>query len=75
MMEIAGPRSGTAGGIMNMGSNLGGLISPALTPVLASYMGWENALILAAAMSVLSAVMWLWISPNLAQPSNCNQNC
>jgi len=75
MMEIAGPRSGTAGGIMNMGSNLGGLISPALTPVLASCMGWENALILAAAMSVLSAVMWLWISPNLAQPSNCNQNC
>lgn len=63
MMEIAGPRSGTAGGIMNMGSNLGGLISPALTPLLASYLGWENALLLAAGMSVLAAVMWLLISP------------
>jgi MFS transporter, ACS family, glucarate transporter len=63
MMEIAGSRSGTAGGIMNMGSNLGGLISPALTPVLAAMMGWENALLLAAGISILGAVMWLWISP------------
>jgi len=27
---------------MNMGSNLGGLISPALTPVIASMIGWEK---------------------------------
>lgn len=65
MMEIAGARSGTAGGIMNMGSNLGGLISPALTPVLAARIGWENALLLAAGISILAAVMWLWISPQV----------
>jgi ACS family glucarate transporter-like MFS transporter len=64
MMEIAGPRSGTAGGIMNMGSNLGGLISPALTPLLAAYVGWETALLLAAGISITGAVMWLWITPN-----------
>jgi ACS family glucarate transporter-like MFS transporter len=63
MMEIAGPRSGTAGGIMNMGSNLGGMISPVLTPLLAAYIGWENALLVAAGISVLGALMWLWISP------------
>ncbi len=64
MMRIAGARSGTAGGIMNMGSNLGGLISPALTPVLASWIGWENALHVAAALAVIAAALWLGVRPN-----------
>jgi MFS transporter, ACS family, glucarate transporter len=63
MMQIAGSKSGTAGGIMNMGSNLGGLISPALTPVIASYIGWENALHVAAVLAVLGAFLWLGIKP------------
>jgi ACS family glucarate transporter-like MFS transporter len=64
MMNIAGPRSGSAGGIMNMGSNIGGLISPALTPVLATYIGWENALHVAAGLAVMAALLWLGVSPN-----------
>ena len=63
MMRIAGNKSGTAGGIMNMGSNIGGLISPALTPVIASWIGWENALHVAAGLAVTGAVCWLWIKP------------
>ena len=64
MMRIAGNKSGTAGGIMNMGSNLGGLLSPALTPVIASYIGWENALHVAAALAVTGALLWLGITPH-----------
>jgi ACS family glucarate transporter-like MFS transporter len=63
MMRIAGDKSGTAGGIMNMGSNIGGLISPALTPVIASWIGWENALHVAAGLAVIGALLWLWIKP------------
>jgi ACS family glucarate transporter-like MFS transporter len=63
MMNIAGPRSGSAGGIMNMGSNVGGLISPALTPVLAGYIGWENALHVAAGLAIIAALLWLGIRP------------
>ncbi len=63
MMKIAGSRSGTAGGIMNMGSNIGGLISPALTPVIASWIGWENALHVAAGLAVAGALLWLGIKP------------
>jgi ACS family glucarate transporter-like MFS transporter len=63
MMEIAGEKSGTAGGIMNMGTNVGGLVSPALTPVLAAHFGWENALYVAVAISAAAAAMWLGISP------------
>jgi ACS family glucarate transporter-like MFS transporter len=64
MMELAGPRSGTAGGIMNFGSNIGGMISPTLTPILAAHVGWKNALYVAAAISLLSAGLWLGISPH-----------
>ncbi len=63
MIEIAGGRSGAAGGVMNMGSNVGGLISPALTPVLAASIGWENALHVAAALAVVAGLLWIGISP------------
>lgn len=63
MNRIAGRLSGTAGGIMNMGSNLGGLLSPMLTPWIAVYIGWENALHIAAGLAILSALLWLGINP------------
>lgn len=63
MTELAGRKSGTAGGVMNMGSNLGGLVSPALTPILASAIGWENTLHVAAALAVVGGLLWLGISP------------
>ncbi len=63
MTELAGRRSGAAGGVMNMGSNLGGLVSPALTPVLAAAIGWENALHVAAGLSVVGGLLWLGVSP------------
>jgi len=63
MMRIAGNKSGTAGGIMNMGSNIGGLISPALTPLIASWIGWENALHVAAVLAVIGALLWFGIKP------------
>jgi ACS family glucarate transporter-like MFS transporter len=61
MMRISKTQSGTAGGIMNMGSNLGGLISPVLTPLLAVYVGWENALHLAAGLAIIAGLTWLGI--------------
>ena len=63
MTAVAGERSGAAGGVMNMGSNIGGLVSPALTPVLAAFLGWESALLVSAGVAVLAAVPWFWIEP------------
>jgi ACS family glucarate transporter-like MFS transporter len=65
MMELAGSRSGTAGGVMNLGSNLGGLVSPALTPILAAHLGWKNALYVGAGVSLVGAALWLGISPHV----------
>jgi ACS family glucarate transporter-like MFS transporter len=59
--EIAGGRSGLAGGIMNTGCNIGGLVSPWLTPWLAARIGWEDALHVAAALAVVAAALWLGI--------------
>jgi ACS family glucarate transporter-like MFS transporter len=69
MLELAGPRSGTAGGVMNFGSNIGGLISPALTPILAAHLGWENALYVGAGSAIVGAALWLGISPHALSES------
>jgi len=63
MLSVAGPRAGTAGGIMNMGSNVGGFISPALTPVLAAAIGWERSLDIAAVAAVMAGALWLGVKP------------
>jgi len=63
MLSVSGRRAGTAGGIMNMGSNIGGFISPALTPVLAAAIGWERALDVAAALAVVAGLLWLGVTP------------
>ena len=65
-VALAGSRSGMASGIMNTGCNIGGLISPALTPVLAAAIGWENALRVAAALAVVGGLLWLGITPGSA---------
>jgi ACS family glucarate transporter-like MFS transporter len=59
--RLPGGRSGMAGGIMNTGCNIGGLLSPMLTPMLAAWIGWEPALHVAAALAILSAALWLGI--------------
>jgi len=61
MTQLAGERSGIAGGTMNFGSNLGGMISPALTPWLAARIGWETALTLTAGLSLLAGLLWLGV--------------
>jgi ACS family glucarate transporter-like MFS transporter len=60
---LAGDRSGTGGAIMNTGCNIGGLVSPMLTPMLGEMFGWEPALHLAAGLSALAALAWFWITP------------
>jgi MFS transporter, ACS family, glucarate transporter len=68
--RMEGGRSGTAGGIMNTGCNIGGLISPALTPVLAASIGWEAALHVAAGLAVIAALLWLGITSARPEPAS-----
>ncbi len=61
MTQLSGEHSGIAGGTMNFGGNVGGAISPALTPWLAARMGWETALTLTAGLALVAGLLWLGV--------------
>ena len=60
--DIGGRSRGLCGAFMNTGGNVGGLISPLLTPVIAQQLGWQGAIILACAISGVGSLVWLLIT-------------
>jgi ACS family glucarate transporter-like MFS transporter len=46
---------------MNTGANLGGALSPSLTPWMANEWGWPVALAAAGAIAMVGAALWLKI--------------
>ena len=61
--DLSPTHAGSLSGLMNMGANLGGAISPTLTPWLAQQWGWGASLGFAAFMALLGGIMWLRIRP------------
>ena len=61
--DLSPTHAGSLSGLMNMGANLGGAISPTLTPWLAQQWGWDASLGLAAFISLLGGIMWFRIRP------------
>jgi ACS family glucarate transporter-like MFS transporter len=62
-IDLAKPYAGTVAGLMNMGGNLGGAVSPTTTPYIAQNYGWDIALYAAASMAVLAGLLWLGVHP------------
>lgn len=60
-IDIGGGKSGSVSGAMNMVGNLGGFVSASAFPALARWNGGDAGLyfLLAAALNVASAVLWL----------------
>ncbi|RMG54398.1 MAG: MFS transporter [Acidobacteria bacterium] len=56
--------AGSLAGLMNTAGNLGGVVSPTLTPYLAERFGWETALAVAAGTAVLAGALWIFIHPD-----------
>jgi MFS transporter, ACS family, glucarate transporter len=61
--DLSKTHAGALSGLMNTGANLGGALSPSLTPWLAAQWGWPIALATAGAVALLGAVLWLKIDP------------
>jgi MFS family permease len=59
--DIGGSSRGFAGALMNTGGNIGGLISPVLTPIIAHSLGWPGAIAVACVMAALGGVVWFLI--------------
>jgi MFS transporter, ACS family, D-galactonate transporter len=69
IVELGTPRGGLAAGLMNMGGNAGGLLSPMATPFLSEMfgslygesVGWRASLGVAGAIPVVGALLWLGV--------------
>jgi len=59
-LEVLPGHSATVVGTINAGANLGGVFSPALTPWIAARYGWVAALGIAAFLSFVAAVLWVF---------------
>jgi ACS family glucarate transporter-like MFS transporter len=61
--DLSKTHAGTLSGLMNTGANLGGALSPTITPWLADHWGWPVSLGTAAIVAILGGLMWLKIDP------------
>ncbi|HJT19664.1 MAG TPA: MFS transporter [Nitrospira sp.] len=61
--DLSKTHAGTLSGLMNTGANVGGAISPTLTPWIASQWGWPVSLSVAAVVAVAGGLLWIWIKP------------
>ncbi|MBI3610364.1 MAG: MFS transporter [Nitrospirae bacterium] len=60
-IDLSHKHSGALSGLMNMGANLGGTISPTLTPLIGERWGWPVALTVAAGLAFLGSLLWLGV--------------
>lgn len=61
--DLSKTHAGSLSGLMNMGANLGGAISPTVTPWIANQWGWPFSLGAAALIALIGGIMWLRITP------------
>lgn len=61
--DLAGSSSGSVSGVMNMGAQLGGVVTASLTPLIAAHFGWTASFLTATALCVAGAAAWLLVDP------------
>ncbi len=61
IVDVSGRYAGSASGVMNMWTNLGGVICTPLVPLLVGWFGWPFALGSAAPVSWIAGLLWLGI--------------
>lgn len=62
--DIGGNSSGSVSGFVNMGAQLGGVITSAVTPIIAAFYGWTAPFVVAAVLCALGAAAWLFVDPD-----------
>ena len=61
--DISGSSPGSVSGLMNMGNQIGGMVTASLTPVIANHFGWEVSFLVSAALCLFGAAMWILVDP------------
>jgi MFS transporter, ACS family, glucarate transporter len=62
--DVGGNSAGLVSGVMNMGCQLGGVCTAALTPVIARSLGWTASFSVTAAVCLTGAAVWILVDPN-----------
>jgi len=62
-IHMGGKQVGAACGFMNFGGNVGGMLAPILTPVIAQRFGWAGGLSFASLIVLLGMLAWLVLEP------------
>ena len=62
--DIAGRSAGSVSGFMNMGAQFGSAVTALLTPFIAARAGWTYSFFVAATLSALGALAWLFVNPS-----------
>lgn len=61
--DLSKAHAGSLSGLMNMGANIGGAISPTVTPWIAEQWGWPTSLGAAALVAIIGGLLWLRVDP------------
>jgi len=61
--NIGRDSSGVVSGIMNMGAQIGGVVTASLTPLIAHDLSWTASFVTAGAVAIVGGVGWLLIDP------------
>jgi MFS family permease len=62
-IEISGDQVGAGCGIFNTGGNVGGMLAPLITPLIAVHFGWAGGLYFGSLLVLIGMLMWLLIDP------------
>ncbi len=60
--DIGKRSAGAVSGTMNMGGQMGGVLTASLTPVIANHFGWPASFLVAAGFCLAGALAWLPVS-------------
>ena len=60
-IDAGGRHSGTGCAIVNTGGNLGGMLAPVVTPLIASWAGWSAGIYAGGALALLGVAVWFFI--------------
>ena len=61
--DLAGSSAGSVSGVMNMGGQMGGVVTASLSPWIAGHFGWTASFLTAAALCAIGSAAWFLVNP------------
>lgn len=61
--NIGGRSAGAVSGVMNMGAQIGGVVTASTMPIVAEAFGWTTSFVVAAGIALLGGLIWFAVDP------------